>query len=170
MLYKYKRENGKAYQRINFYIRPSRDYNDYTVNELADVFAESSQSDKEAVTSDGEIVDLTYKTDTSETTSNVAAIPGNLSTILTVTNSVNARLKQRKMERLQWSQQHRKVYQVVCVRLTPWVLHLRQHQFHIREIHCQRNQILCMRIWNVCVNPSLNYFHSVIQLKQEMLC
>ena len=96
MLYKYKREYGKAYQRINFYICPSRDYNDYTVNELANVFAESSESDKEAVTSDGENIGLTYQTDTSETTSNVTATPGNLSTSLTVTKSVNARLKTKE--------------------------------------------------------------------------
>ena len=96
MLYKYKREYGKAYQLINFYICPSRDYNDYTVNELADVFAESSESDKEAVAGDGENIDLTYKTDTSETTSNVTATPGNFSTSLTVTNSVNARRKTKE--------------------------------------------------------------------------
>ena len=48
MLYKYKREYGKAYQCINFYICPSRNYNDYTVNKLADVFTECSESDKEA--------------------------------------------------------------------------------------------------------------------------
>ena len=95
-LYKYKREYGKAYQRINFYICPSRDYNDYTVSALTDVFAESSESDKGAVTSDTEIVDLTYKTDTSETTSNMAAAPGKLSASLRMTNSVNARLKTKE--------------------------------------------------------------------------
>ncbi len=88
VLYKYKNEYGKAYQRINFYICPSRDYNEHTMNTLGDLWAESGESDKEAVNSDAEIADLTCKTKQIRKTSSAVTTADNLSASLTVSNPV----------------------------------------------------------------------------------
>ena len=88
--YKYKSEYGKAYQRINFYICPSHDYDEYTMNVLANLWVQStSESDKETVNSDAEIVDSTCKTNQKKTSSTVSTA-NNFFNSLTVSNPVNA--------------------------------------------------------------------------------
>ncbi|CAB4044555.1 Hypothetical predicted protein, partial [Paramuricea clavata] len=89
VLYKYKNEYGKAYQRINFYICPSHDYDDHTINGLGDLWVESDEGDIEAVNSDTEIVDLTCNRKQIRRTSSTVTTADNLSTILTVSNPVN---------------------------------------------------------------------------------
>ena len=91
VLYKYKSEYGKAYQRINFYICPSHDYDEYTINVLANLWVQSSESDKETVNSDAEIVDSTCKTNQKKTSSTVSTA-NNLLNSLTVSNPVNTTL------------------------------------------------------------------------------
>ena len=81
----------KAYQRINFYICPSHDYDEYTINVLANLWVQSSESDKETVNSDAEIVDSTCKTNQKKTSSTVSTA-NNLLNSLTVSNPVNTTL------------------------------------------------------------------------------
>ena len=88
VLYKYKGEYGKAYQRINVYICPSHDYDEYTMNVLANLRVQSSESDEETVNSDAEIVNSTCKSNQKKTSSTVSTA-NNLLNSLTVSNPVN---------------------------------------------------------------------------------
>ena len=92
VLYKYKNEYGKAYQRINFYICPSHDYDEHTINGLGDLWVESDEGDIEAVNSDTEIVDLTCNRKQIRRTSSTVTTADNLSASLTVSNPVNTAL------------------------------------------------------------------------------
>lgn len=90
VLYKYKNEYGKAYQRINFYICPSHDYDEHTINTLGDCWVDFGESDNGAVISESETVDLTSKKKQIKRTSSTLTTADNLSASFTTSDPVNA--------------------------------------------------------------------------------